>query len=593
MSPAWLRRADRRSSWAVAMALGLLVASEVHPVSWATVLERARRLDVQYHDVYSELHGRPFASCDSYPEQRKEALASVETTDEPLWSALRTYNRRLIAHYAEDCRLPWRPYANAARFQAYFSQSYGLYFLVTTFGWSEAYLGLFAIAVAWAGLVAFALACVWCWRSTLAPLAGFTIASSLLSVSFAASMGLRPPSLPWILVVPGDALYPLVTVGVVTAMVTLVPAGWRALKHPAYWILPVLCAVHGWFYAVVDPPVARMYVWVALGVAAFAMVAGRDWARASCVVLAAAAFGAVWHWYGIAAREMYAVVSGYDHLASEAFAPYMMYMGLLERPSPLGLFYMDEVFGWGYAQDAAVGVVAPHLAAHYSLGDVGSTLFRDAFWSHPMMVFDAIARRLLVQLFYRPLWYDWVVRVDWVYTASVFAVAAITATAIVFRRRWLPFTLISLAIAVNQFALDTLMTLVHVHPRWNRLGVLLMFGTAPLYLFLLLWMWRQESLRRTVRMVLSGRPARVVVVATIGLAILGGTHARTLLANERENLTIWMHALAPPDGSIDIEGLLARLDARRSRATGTRMGLSRCGRRHCCSSTNIDTRFQR
>src|SRR5260370_2552215 len=118
-----------------------------------------------------------------------------------------------------------------------------------------------------------------------------------------------------------------------------------------------------------------------------------------------------------------------------------------------------------------------------------------AITGEPLTVLDAVFRRLLVQVFYRQLWASWTLKVDWAYTSTVLSVFAVNAWAWRRKALFLALTPITLCLLVNQFAVNTVMTLVHTHSRWNILGVMLMFAVAPLDAFAVVDLLSQPTCR--------------------------------------------------------------------------------------------------
>lgn len=573
MSLRWLREVDRRGAWPVALVAGLWLASVLHPVSWTDVLSLARGLPFSYGDVYGELHARPFAYCDTYDDQRavavQEAVAFAEAVEaRGMLRQLRAYDERMRWHYAEDCRVPWRVYQNPANFQKVFSQNYVLYFAIHTLGLTEIHLGLVAMLLRWAGVVTVVLLCTYAWRSVLAPAVAMLLTSWALSHSFAGGLGVPVPGLAGVTALPGHYLYPSVTAALALGVVRVVPRGWDALRHPAFWLLPIAFALHTWVYVLLDPPVARLLTWLVLGTLAVAALGTRHWARLACVVLAVSLQSMLWGWYTAPSRDIYSVVTTYDHVSSEAYTPFMMYMGLLERPSPFGLFYMDEVFGWGYEQDPVAGVPAPHLTVHHSYAETGRRLFWNAVTTEPGAVMSAVARRLLVQVVHRPLWYAWDLRIDRVYTFTLLAIMAVSGMAFVFPRWLWLLTPLTLGVLLNQFAVNTAMTLVHTHARWNQLGVALMFGAVPVYVFAAVGMlgdWRRHGLPPWVRRATGSVRMRLLVLVLLVAAAASAAEARSVLESERRYLRIWtaLHLLSV-DG-LEIEPMIESLEEERRR----------------------------
>src|SRR5437016_3746023 len=79
-----VRSVIRRSSWMVAVLLAAWIAWTVQPLTVDNVFAYTSALQFSYADVYNELHEQPFAYCDSYYQQREEALTRIRAQTKEL-----------------------------------------------------------------------------------------------------------------------------------------------------------------------------------------------------------------------------------------------------------------------------------------------------------------------------------------------------------------------------------------------------------------------------------------------------------------------------------------------------------------------------
>jgi hypothetical protein len=572
---------SRRASWMSAVVIGVWVAWSGQPLTVPRLLVRTQALEYAYAEIYSDLHERPFAFCDSYPVQREEALSKVRQRAKALTGGLgdvvtivREYDATLRQHYEEDCRSGWRPYQNPANLQKVFTQDYPAYFVISVLNLTEIRLALLQLIAGWLGVVALALLSVFFWRSSLAPVAGLAATSVLLRTALNGAMAVAVPGVPWLATMDQHFVFPAVTVLLIIAMVQ--PALTRSGGPGPIWLacLALAYALHASLYYVVDPPVARMFTLVGLGYVAAVGLAFRRWRVIGVAVAAGAVQFAIDGWFRAPGLEIYAVVTRTNHLASDAYNNVMIYMGLFERPTPFGLFYMDEIFGWILDQDPVLVRLDPLLAAHQSFALTGRTMVWHAITSEPLTVIDAVLRRVLLQIFHRPLWIFWTLKIDWVYTWTLLAMFGVNLWAWIRKPLFVALTPITLCLLVNQFAVNTVMTLIHTHSRWNLLGVMLMFATAPLYLFAGLtllasvarrsWDW----LRGATTWVPTWRP--VPLIGAVLLLAAFGWFARfslTRLEQEREFAHVWMTVHQPPPGGLDILNVVREIESTRDQAS--------------------------
>lgn len=575
----------RRASWVVALLLGAWVAWSARPLDVRRLMLQTEVLQFSYADLYSELHERPFEFCSSYYAQRDEALAPLKARAAQLsaigsWDVLpfvREYSEAMLAHYATDCRVAWQPYQNPANFQKVFAWDYPLYYAISEWELTEVHLALLHFVTGWSGVIALLLLCTYFWRSPLAPFAGLVITSEAASRSFISVYTLVIPGTTAVVTLQQYMLFPAVTVLLVLAF--LQPVLSQSRLAGSRWVTAALAVIYGChvlLYYVVDPPIARMFALVGLVYVAAVGLAYRKWQ----VVAGALVAGAIHYSLDAALKapglQIYSAVTHANHLASEAYNSIMVYMGLFERPTPFGLFYMDEIFGWVTDQDPILTRAAPFMSAHHSYPYLGSQLLWNTVIHEPLAMADAVVRRLLVQVFYRPFWSFWVVRIDWLYTVTVLAIAVLNLSAWRRRKWFVVVTPITLCLLVNQFAVNTLMTLVHTHSRWNLIGVVLMFAFLPLYVFAavqLLWSieWRASG----ARAIAYGRqrPLRVLAVAALAALVVAGSgrYLYQTLIQEREYVRAWMELHQPPAGGVQIDRLIEKLDAIRKQ-TGDRDG---------------------
>ena len=157
----------------------------------------------------------------------------------------------------EDCGSVWRPYQNSARFQAYFTQDYPLYYAISELKLTEIRLALLQIVAGWLGVVAVALLCVYFWRSSLAPVAGLALTSLLVSRAFDGLYAVILPGVHLTTMSP-ILLFPAVTVLLIIAMLrpVLKPGSGPATAWMAVG-LALIYGLHALIYYVVDTPVAR------------------------------------------------------------------------------------------------------------------------------------------------------------------------------------------------------------------------------------------------------------------------------------------------------------------------------------------------
>jgi hypothetical protein len=577
---------SRRVSWLCALLIGAWVAWSAQPLTVATLLDRTAALEFSYPDLYSELHEQPFAYCDAFSARRQETLSVVRARAKALAASaplavltvVRDYDAEMGAQYEEDCPSGWRPYHNSARFQAVFAQDYPLYYAITVLRLTEIRLALLQMVAGWLGVVAIALLSAYFWRSPLAPIAALIVTSWLMSRGFATMYAIALPGTP-LVTVTQQCLFPAVTVVLIIAMIR--PVSTRAAAPAGLWItagLALVYGVHAMVYYVIDPPVARMFVTLGLLYVGLVGVVGRRWQVAAGAVMAAAVQLALDGVFRGPSHEIYAAVSRADHLASEAYRNVMIYMGLFERPTPFGLFYMDEIFGWVVAQDPVLARVAPFLAVHQSYAYTGSTMVWHAILTQPLTVIDAMFRRLLIQIVYPTVWHNWTMTFDRVYAGTLASMVAVNLWAWKRRPLFLAITPITLCLLLNLLAANTVMTMVHTNSRWSLLGVLWMFAVAPVYLFAgvtllssIGWTWPNWRMADGLSAI-GRRPIRAAGIA-LGLAASVVTFRMTVttLEEEREFVRIWMHVHQPPPTGIDIAGVLATLDAMRA-TTGDRQG---------------------
>ena len=276
-------------------------------------------------------------------------------------------------------------------------------------------------------------------------------------------------------------------------------------------------------------------------------------------------------------QAIFSVVTHTDHLAGDAYRNIMIYMGLLERPSAFGLFYTDEVFGWMIDQDAVLSVVAPSLAVHHSYAHTGAVLVWEAITRAPLTIADAVYRRLLIQIFYRPLWTVSALRIDWTYTITVLSMGVVNICA--WRRKplFLILTPITLCLLVNQFALDTVMTLVHTHPLWHLLGVMLMFALAPLYIFAAVRMassaernWFGRSRQASIAFFRQRTWTLAAMVLVLGGVVWMVRFTLDTVRQERVYVRTWMQMHQPPPQGLDIQDVINRVGAEGERSGDSR-----------------------
>jgi hypothetical protein len=574
---------SRLASWPCAVLVGVWVAGSLMPLRIDKVLRRTENLQFSYADVFSELHEQPFGWCGSYYAQRDEALATVRARAKDLADAspmavlrfARDYDATMSAHYEEDCRTPWLPYQNAANFQKVFTWDYPLYFIVSQFRVTEIRLALAQIFAGWLGVIGLCVLSVYFWRSPLAPIAGLALTSWLLKQAFVRGFALALPGMPPTVVVDPGHLFPVLTVLLILGM--LRPAMRRDSAPSATWISIVLAlgyGLHTMLYYVIDPPVARTFALIGLLYVGVVGLVFRRWQVVGSAALAAAVQFALDAAFRRPGQEIYSAVTMANHLTSEAYTNIMVYMGFFERPSPFGLFYMDEIFGWIIDQDPVLLRAAPFMAVHHSFAQIGRTMVREALATQPLMVLDAVFRRVLIQIFYRPLWSTWTLKVDWVYTSTLLSIFAINASAWRRRALLLAITPITLCLLVNQFAVNTVMTLVHTHARWNQIGVMLMFAVAPLYLVVAVKLLSTARWRRPDWHLPSLRlPPFRFAAAMLTLALFGwlAVFSVKTLKQEREYVRAWMTLHQPPPEGIDIDRIVGTLDTIRA-GTGDRHG---------------------
>lgn len=540
------------------------------------LLERAASLEYSYADLYSELHEQPFAYCDTYYAQRQEALAPVRaraaqlvrTAPHAVLAMARDYDAAMSEHYEADCRSPWRPYQNSARFQAVFTQDYPLYYLISEWRLTEVRLALVQIVVGWLGVIAIAFLSVYFWRSPLAPVVALVVTSFVVSHTFGGLYAALLPGLP-LVTTSQTFLLPAVTVLLIVAMIQ--PALQPAAGLAAIWAtvgLALVYGAHGLLYYVADTPVARTFTLVGLAYVGVVGLARRRWQVAASAVLAVGVAFALDRAFTRPGLEIYSAVTLANHLASDAYTPVMIYMGLFERPSPFGLFYMDEIFAWIINQDPVLVRVAPFMAVHQSYAHTGSALVWQAITTHPIAIAEAVFRRVLIQTFYRPLWISWTLKIDWMYTATFLALLGINAWAWRRTALFLALTPVTLCLLVNQFAVNTVMTLVHTNARWTLLGVILMFPLVPLYLFVLARLLRSTAWRRpdwaAIAPALRARPWRAAAAAAVlAVSVSSAAFAVQVAKQEREFVRTWMTVHQPPAEGLSIGTVVTRLEAMR------------------------------
>jgi hypothetical protein len=582
MQPMWPRvvSISRPASWLCALLIGVWLAWSVQPVTVEKLRLRTEGLQFSYADIYSELHEQPFAWCDSYYPQREEALTSVRLRARDLRPSdvltfVRDYDATMSAHYEEDCRIPWHAYSNPANFQKVFTQDYPLFYLISELRLTEVRLALLQFVAAWMGLAAVALLAVYFWRSPVAPVAALLLTSWIAKQAFVRQAVVAVPGAGTLGVIRPDFLFPAVTILLILAMMQpILKRG--AAATPAWIIVPLALtyAVHTLLYYAIDPPVARLFALIGLAYVGAVGLGHRRWQVVGTAALAAAL--QLWfdHAFARPGLQIYSAVTLANHLASEAYTNLMVYMGFFERPSPFGLFYMDEIFGWIIDQDPVLVHAGPFMAVHHSYAEIGRTMVRQAITTEPLMVLDAVFRRVLIQMFYRPLWSFWTLTIDWVYTSTLLSMFAVNLWAWRRRALFLAITPITLCLLVNQFAVNTVITLVHTHNRWNNLGVMLMFAVAPLYLFVavrLVWSttWRWPHWRLSV---LRSHPYRVGgVVLVLGLLAWLASFSFKTLKQEREFVRVWMTLHQPPPEGIDIDHVVGTLETIRT-GSGDRNG---------------------
>lgn len=571
----------RRASWVCALIAGAWVAWAVLPLNVPKLLVRTGALQYSYADIYSELHEQPFGWCDSYYPQREEALKLVQVRANELDQSsplavvtlMRDYDATMSAHYEEDCRVAWHPYQNPANFQKVFTQDYPLYYLIASLRLTEVRLALLQVLAGWLGFVAIALLSVYFWRSPLAPFVALALSSWLGRQTFVKILIAALPGISSVGVVRPEFMYPAVTIVLIIAM--LHPIVRRTEGQTARWItvaLAIAYCLHTFLYYVVDPPVARTFALIGLVYVGGVGLAYRRRQVVAVAVLAAGLQFAADYVFRRPGLEIYSAVTMTNHLASEAYTAIMMYMGFFERPSPFGLFYMDEVFGWIVNQDPVLVRAAPFMAVHHSYAHVGSAMVWQAFTREPLMVIDAVFRRLLIQVFYRQLWVFWTLKVDWIYTWTLLSVFVVNACA--WRRRglFLAITPITLCLLVNQFAVNTVMTMVHTHSRWNIVGVMLMFAVAPLYVFVAVRLLWSTPRRWPDWRVMRSHPAAVAGVAlAVAASLWFAAFAIRTTKQEREYVRIWMSIHQPPPTGLDILAVTDKLESMRA-STGDPRG---------------------
>jgi hypothetical protein len=587
-----LRRLLRLASWPCALLVGGWVAWSMQPLTAPDLLNytRALQFSLYFADVYSELHEQPFAYCDTYFSQRDEALKRVAARVKELparglssiVAVVREYSSIMRDHYEGDCRSPWRPYQNPANFQKVFACDYPLFYMISELDLTEVHLALLQVVAGWSGVVSIALLSVYFWRSPLAPVVSLAVTSMLLRRSFATSMGAALPGDATLVdatlvAVPNKYLYPAVTVLLIIAMLQpILRRTGSAVSKPITVLLALVYGSHAMLYYVVDPPVARMFAIVG---AAYVVCAGLVFRRWQVVVTGALAGLVQLTLDGVfraPGSEIYSAVTRTNHLASEAFNSIMVYMGFLERPSPFGLFYMDEVFAWLNDQDPVLVRMAPHMVVHHSYAHSGSALMWQAFATEPFTVLDAVFRRVLIQILHRSLWFLFVLRIDWVYTLTIVSMLVLNLWAIVRSPVFLFVTPMTLCILVNQFAVNTVMTLVHNHARWNQLGVLLMFALAPLYVYsaarLLASLTGKWPDWRGAAAELTARPVKAAAAASgVAAAVWLGQLAVATVREERQFVDVWATVHRPPPGGVDIIPVVDRLESLRT-STGDKHG---------------------
>ncbi len=567
---AQLRAISRMASWPCAVLVGLWVAWAQLPLTSERLLARTEGLQISYADVYSELHEQPFGWCDSYYAQRTDALGVVRAQagqrQRTGWSAVvttvRDYDAALSAHYEEDCRVPWHTYQNPANLQKVFTTDYPLYFLVSELRLTEIRLALMQIVAGWLGVVALALLSVYFWRSPLAPVAALYATSYLGSQSFVRTALSTLGGLGTVRTIRPDFLFPAMTILLILGWLQLVlkPRGARA----AAWVigLAVVYLAHTLLYYAIDPPVAKMFALLGLSYVVIVATVYRRWPIAAAATATAIAQLALDRLLQRPGLEIYSAVTMVNHLASEAYTNVMVYMGFFERPTPFGLFYMDEIFGWIIDQDPVLVRAAPFMAVHHSYAYVGNAMVWTAMTREPLMIVDAVFRRLLVQVFHRQLWAFWTLEIDWVYTSTLSAIVAINLWAWRRRALFLALTPITLCLLLNQFAVNTVMTLVHTHSRWNVLGVMLMFAVAPLYGIAAIELLVSTPRRRWPNWRATMRPpvAATLIVALIAAGWLA-QRARRTLEQERQYVRVWMTLHKPPAAGVDIAAIVSSLES--------------------------------
>ena len=137
-------------------------------------------------------------------------------------------------------------------------------------------------------------------------------------------------------------------------------------------------------------------------------------------------------------------------------------------------------------------------------------------------------------------------------------------------------TPITLCLLVNQFALDTVMTLVHTHPLWHLLGVMLMFALAPLYLFAawrMVWSGERNWFVRPRQAIASFRQPRWALVAMVlglGGAVWLVRFSLNTVRQERVYVRTWMEMHQPPPQGLDILDVINRVEAEGERSGDSR-----------------------
>ncbi len=567
---------SRRASWVCAVLVAGYVAWSTEPLTVASLVSRAQHLQFSYADVYSELHEQPFAYCDSFYARRADAMRLVDarvkelsaSTPMAVMTIARDYDAMIGAVYEADCSTAWRPYQNSARFQAIFTQDYPLYFAIAVLRLTEIRLALLQIVAGWLGVLAVSLLAVYFWRSPLAPVAALAITSFLVSGVFKGLYAVVIPGVP-ILTLSQQFLFPAVTILLLILMVRRVHLDARERNWWTIAVLALVYAVHALVYYVIDTPVARIFVLVG---AAYVGVIGIAYRRGSVMALAALAavsvlaLDALFKWPG---RQIYAAMSLANHLGSEAYTNVMIYMGLFERPSPFGLFYMDEIFAWIIDQDPVLAHVAPFAAVHQSYAYTGSAMVWQAITTEPLTLIGAAFRRVLMQALYAPVWVFWTMRIDWIYTGTLAAICGVTAWAWIRRPLFVVLMPVTLCLLVNQFLVGTVMTLVHTHSRWSLLGVMLMFAVTPVYVFAAVRLLPStRGLGRRARALRSAFAARPLRLAAIGLVVAAGAGwiLRATIATvrqERQFVQTWMNIHQPPDGQVKLGAIVRDLEAMR------------------------------